>query len=159
MSIQDIQNTPIIPIGRIQSQERVQSQERIQPQEPQNPAAPVGPQAGIPRRDEYVPEEKTERQAIGLYRIEPDADGTPRAVFDAPEDAPEPKTERCTADTGNVDREIEKLKAEKEKLQQQLRAADNPQEAAKLQQRLASLEGELAQKDNDTYRRQHTVFS
>lgn len=158
MSIQNIQNHPASTPERVQSQERVQSPERVKPQE-QEPLSPAGlPESTpAPRYDEYVPEEKTERQSIGLYRIEPNEDGSPRTVFDASED--EPKTERCTADTGRVDREIQQLREEKKRLEQQLRAADDPQKAAELQQKLAALESELAQKDNDAYRRQHTVFS
>ena len=158
MSIQNIQNHPASTPERIQPQKRIQPQERIQPQaqEPLSPAS-LPESTPAPRYDEYVPEEKTERQSIGLYRIEPDEDGSPRTVFDAPED--EPKTERCTADTGRVDREIEQLREEKKRLEQQLHATDDPQKAAELQQRMAALESELAQKDNDAYRRQHTVFS
>lgn len=153
MGIQDIQNHPPQTAGRIEAKAPLQQAE--------NPEAPASRQDDIPlpRYDEYIPEEEADRQAIGLYRIEPDEDGKPRAVFDAPNGEPEPQTERCTADTGNVDREIEKLKEEKKQLEQQLRLADDPQKAAKLQQQLAALEGELAQKDNDAYRRQHTVFS
>ena len=152
MSIQNIQNHPA------SAPERVQPPERIQPQE-QEPLSPAGLPESTPepRYDEYVPEEKTERQSIGLYRIEPDEDGSPRTVFDAPED--EPKTERCTADTGRVDREIEQLREEKKRLEQQLHATDDPQKAAELQQRMAALEWELAQKDTDPFRRQRTGFS
>ncbi len=162
MSIQNIQNQPVGTPERVKPQEHVQSQERVQsPESVQSPLSPASlPESTpAPRYDEYVPEEKTERQSIGLYRIEPDEDGSPRAVFDALED--EPKTERCTADTGRVDREIEMLREERKRLEQQLRAANDsdPQKAAELQQKLAALESELAQKDNDAYRRQHTVFS
>lgn len=152
MSIQNIQNHPA------SAPERVKPPEHIQPQK-QEPLSPAGlPESTpAPRYDEYVPEEETERQSIGLYRVELDENGSPRTVFDAPED--EPKTERCTADTSRVDREIQQLREEKKRLEQQLRAADDPQKAAELQQKLTALESELAQKDNDAYRRQHTVFS
>lgn len=153
MSIQNIQSHPAYAAERPQAPGQVQQADKAGSPSRQAENAPA------PRYDEYVPEEETERKAIGIYHVEPDEEGSPRAVFDAPNDEPEPKTERCTADTGNVDREIEKLKEEKKRLEQQLRAADDPQKAAELQQRLASLENELAQKDNDAYRRQHTVFS
>lgn len=153
MSIQTIQNHPAHAAERPQAPVQAQQADKASSPTCQAENAPA------PRYDEYVPEEETERKAIGIYRVEPDGEGSPRAVFDAPNDEPEPKTERCTADTGNVDREIEKLKEEKKRLEQQLRAADDPQKTAELQQRLASLESELAQKDNDAYRRQHTIFS
>lgn len=145
MSIQGIQNHPAYAPEKIQQSERPEA------------AAQNKSTAPAPRYDEYVPEEETERKSIGVYRIEPDEEGNPRAAFDAPDD--EPKTERCTANTDKVDREIEKLREERNRLAEQLQSTDDPQKAAELQQRLAQLDSELRQKDNDAYRRQHTVFS
>lgn len=145
MDIQNVQNYPAYAPEKMQQGKK--------------PETPTENRQGAPRYDVYVPEEATERQSIGIYRMEPDKDGNPRAVFDAPDDSPEPKTERCTADTDNVDREIEKLKEERERLSEQLRRIDDPQKAAELRQKLSRLEMELQQKDNDAYRRQHAVFS
>ena len=62
--------------------------------------------------------------------------------------------------TDNVDREIEKLKEEKEQLEQQIKAAAGDKEKVKvLEKKLAQIEGELSQKDNDTYRRKNAVIS
>lgn len=72
----------------------------------------------------------------------------------------EPRTEMCTVNTDKVDAEIRKLKKEKENLQQQIRrAADDPEKRAKLEQKLSQIEMELNQKDNDTYRKQHAVYT
>lgn len=71
---------------------------------------------------------------------------------------PENKTETTTGNTDAVDREIEQLKQQKKQLEEQLRSA-GPEMAETIRQQLEQVERELAQKDNDTYRRQHTVFS
>ena len=121
--------------------------------------------------DEYVPEEKQEPS--GRYWLGKDEDGQPKVYFDDPEravdkpsgvPAPEKKAEgdkkeRCTANTDQVDREIERLKKRKETLEQQIRSQTDDAKIKELERQLAQVERELAQKDNDAYRRQHTVFS
>lgn len=137
-----------------------------------------------PRRDEYIPEEK--REPWGRYWLEWDGDGQPRICFDdpqraadAPEQAEEPaaasdqdrgakgperknrenKAERCTGDTGRVDREIEKLKRKRAELEQRLNTERDEARREDLERQLAQVEAELRQKDNDGYRRRNTVFS
>ena len=60
----------------------------------------------------------------------------------------------ATTDTDNVDKEIEKLKAKRTRLQQELNTADESRKK-ELEQQLRQVEMELAQKDNDSYRRQN----
>lgn len=137
---------------------------RSEREEPERAAAPV--------LDRYVPEEK--QPSAGLYRLGRDEDGEPRVYFDDPEAAPEglqegspepeePESrrpcERTTADTGKVDREIERLKKEREQLERQLRTETDGARARELERKLARVEHALRQKDNDAYRRQHTEFS
>lgn len=69
------------------------------------------------------------------------------------------KSESCTGNTDKVDREIEKLKQKKAKLEQQIQTATDPGKKETLEKQLAQVERELAQKDNDAYRRAHTSFS
>ena len=102
-----------------------------------------------------------------------DENGKPKVYFDDPEraadkpsDAPAPakkptgdKAERCTANTDQVDREIERLKKRKETLEQRISAQTDDAKIKELERKLAQVERELAQKNNDAYRRQHTVFS
>jgi len=71
---------------------------------------------------------------------------------------PEDKAETTTCNTDQVDREIEQLKKRHEELEEHLRTAA-PEQAEAIQQQLDQVEQELAQKDNDSYRRQHTIFS
>lgn len=71
---------------------------------------------------------------------------------------PENKSEVTTCDTGEVDRELENLRKRQEDLTQQLRSAA-PEQAEAIQRRLDQVSRELARKDNDSYRRQHAVFS
>lgn len=127
-----------------------------------------------PRMDEYIPEEP--RTPIGLYRTEPDENGEPRIIFDAPEDeaqGPEKaekspqvpgksdsgKEEVCTANTDKVDREIERLKEGRDRLEREIsNAEDVPGKRAELEKQLAQVESELRMKDNDAYRKQHSEF-
>lgn len=145
MSIQGIQSGAMYPA-------QIQKAAQAAPVEgAQTPAAQ--PREQTPRYDEYVPENSADRQPIGLYRITHDGDGTPRVRFDDPEKAP--KAESCTTNTDKVDDEIERLKKEREQLEQQLRSSADPGKAQELEKRLAGVENELRQKDNDAYRRQH----
>ena len=124
-----------------------------------------------PEADEYVPEEKQEPS--GRYWLGRDEDGQPKVYFDDPKrESGEPsgasapakkaageKPEQCTANTDQVDREIERLKKRKEALERQIEAQTDGTKIKELERKLAQVERELAQKDNGTYRRQHTVFS
>ena len=100
-----------------------------------------------------------------------DENGNPKVMYDDPKRAakakdvqpkeePAKQEEKCTTNTDNVDREIEKLKEEKKQLEQQIKAAAGDKEKVKvLEKKLAQIEGQLSQKDNDTYRRQNAVIS
>jgi len=127
---------------------------------------------GVPiPKDEYISSEKSGSKPSGLYRLEQDENGTPKVMYDDPKRAakakdvqpkeePAKKAEKCTTNTDNVDREIEKLKEEKKQLEQQIKAAAGDKEKVKvLEKKLAQIEGQLSQKDNDTYRRQNAVIS
>lgn len=112
-------------------------------------------------RDEYVPSE--EKEPIGLYSVAPDENGTPQISYDKAEDKPadkenEPKDETVTANTDSVDREIKSLRDKAQMLSRKLSSADEGT-AEEIQRELEQVNAELAQKDNDEYRRQHTVFT
>lgn len=113
---------------------------------------------GRAERDEYVPSEPEEPS--GRYWLKPDGDGTPKLHFDGPE-KPEggKEAERCTGDTGKVDREIKGLKRRQAELERRLAMEPDEAKRAALEKELNQIERELSRKDNDTYRRQHTVFS
>ncbi len=128
--------------------------------------SPARPQK--PMMDEFVPEEK--REPSGRYYLGKDENGQPKVFFDGPEqdegpDAPKPKAadgkkaETCTGNTDQVDREIERLKKEKEQLERQINSETDETKKKELESRLSQVDNELRQKDNDAYRRQHTVFS
>ena len=127
---------------------------------------------GVPiLKDEYISSEKSGSKPSGLYRLRQDENGNLKVMYDDPKRAakakdvqpkeePAKKAEKCTTNTDNVDREIEKLKEEKKQLEQQIKAAAGDKEKAKvLEKKLAQIEGQLSQKDNDTYRRQNAVIS
>ena len=124
---------------------------------------------GIPvPKDEYISSEKSGRKPSGLYRLGQDENGNPKVLYDDPKKpagtdkggSPERAEEKCTGNTDQVDREIEKLKEKKQQLEQQIKMASGDEEKVKeLENQLAQVENELSQKDNDTYRRQHSVFT
>ena len=79
-----------------------------------------------------------------------------------PQPSPAPKKDTSSeevtvASTDKVDVEIERLKAKQAQLLKKISSSREPD--ADLQRQLAQIENELRQKDNDTYRRQHTEFS
>ena len=111
-----------------------------------------------PVMDEYVPEEKPEPS--GRYRLGKDEDGKPKIDFDGPEKSGSGKDgQSCTCNTDKVDREIEKLKKQKQELEQQINRETDESKIEDLKAKLAQVEKELSQKDNDTYRRQHAVYT
>lgn len=107
-------------------------------------------------QDEYVSSEKSEKESTGLYRLEENGNGSREIIFDAPKKA----EEKCVANTDKVEQEIKKLKEKKKELEQQIQSASGDEEKVKeLEKKLAQVKQELSLKDNDTYRRQNTVFS
>ncbi len=126
-----------------------------------------------PVMDEYVPEEPQEPS--GRYWLGRDEDGQPKIYFDDPERAAEGpeqanqgakgperndgEEERWACDTGKADREIEKLKRKRQELEQQLNTETDEAKVKDLERQLTQVEQELKQKDNDTYRKQHAVFT
>ena len=138
-----------------------------------------------PVMDEYVPEEPQEPS--GRYWMGKDEDGQPKIYFDdperaadgpkQPEDAPEAeepkqagqgakgpegkknKDETWECNTDKVDREIEKLKKKQQELEQRLNTETDEAKIKDLEHQLAQVEQELKQKDSDTYRRQHAVYT
>lgn len=126
-------------------------------------------------KDEYISSEQSGSRPSGLYHMGKDENGNPKVLYDDPKkgsgadkkgqpkvgaDSPEEDAEKCTANTDKVDREIKKLKEQKQQLEQQIKAASGDEEKVKeLEKKLSQIEGELSQKDNDTYRRQNAVIS
>ena len=117
--------------------------------------------------DEYLHTEPVK----GLYKPGKDEDGNPKIDYVDPNKELSPKSAKAqesseepensssaTTDTDRVDREIEKLKEKKARLQQEVNSADES-EKQRLQQELLQVEAELAGKDNDAYRRQNAVVS
>ena len=110
-----------------------------------------------PDLDQYIPEKagdslEEDKNKVGEPEKKPDNDGLKNKDSG-------PKTEKCTGNTDKVDREIEKLKKRKKELEIQLLTEEDAGKSISLEVELAQVERELSQKDNDAYRRQHTVFS
>lgn len=152
-------------LDRVQTgQDKVKEASQDQRGEDKNEGIPVP-------KDEYISSEKSGSKPSGLYRLGQDENGNPKVMYDdpkrvakakdvQPKEEPAKKAEKCTTNTDNVDREIEKLKEDKKQLEQQIKAAAGDKEKVKvLEKKLAQIEGQLSQKDNDTYRRQNAVIS
>ena len=77
---------------------------------------------------------------------------------DGPGTGPDKKVEKCTGNTDRVDREIEKLKKRRDELKKQIHSEKDGKKIKELEKKLSQVERELKQKDNDAYRRAHTVF-
>lgn len=102
------------------------------------------------RRDEYIPSGKSDEKSAVPQQEGQKVSGNSQGK----------QGESCTANTDKVDREIKKLKEKKQELEQQIRSASGDEEKTReLEKKLAQVEQELKRKDNDTYRRQNTVFS
>ena len=146
--------------ARLQNTEAVKKAEKIgKPEESSKPDSPKV------RMDEYVPSEHIK----GIYKPGKDEDGNPKIDYIDPkkDNVQKPakmttsdpkKSESTTTDTDKVDREIEKLKEKKARLEQELRSADDSKKE-ELERQLKQVEAELVQKDNDNYRRQNAVIS
>lgn len=118
-------------------------------------------------KDEYIPEEQLEPG--GRYWPDRGEDGKLKIHYDDPDKSepdsvktnksnPDSKPEICHGSTEKVDREIERLKKEQMELKQKISSESDEMKIKELKSRLEQVERELRQKDNDTYRRQHTVF-
>lgn len=103
-------------------------------------------------RDEYVPDADRTAQAD---KIPEKSKGPDKAS----KQAEGKKPELCKASTDEVDREIEKLKKRKKEIEGQLRTEQDETKIQSLERELGQVERELSQKDNDAYRRQHTVVT
>ena len=131
-----------------------------------------------PVMDEYVPEEPQEPS--GRYWMDKDEAGRSRIFFDdrsQMENAPDAETpeqadggaqspekssekgERWSCSTDQVDREIEKLKKQRQELEQRLNTETDEAKIKELERQLAQVEQELKQKDSDAYRKRHAVFT
>lgn len=144
----------------------------------QHPEAPSRERPQKPAMDEYIPEEKP--GPSGRYWLDRDEDGTPKIRFDDPAraasqpeqpdgaDSPEGKPapgrkaaddKEVTCNTDKADREIKKLKEKQKELERQIQSETDEAKIRDLERKLAQVTSELRLKDNDTYRRQHAVFS
>ena len=153
---------PSVPIAGVDEPKKVQRPEDETQSRRQKPVM-----------DEYVPEEKPEPS--GRYWLGKDEDGKPKIYFDAPDasdasdgdkgaEGPEKSGsdkdgQSCTCNTDKVDREIEKLKKQKQELEQQINRETDESKIEDLKAKLAQIEKELSQKDNDAYRRQHATYT
>lgn len=110
-------------------------------------------------QDEYISSEQSDEKPNGLYHVGQDENGRKKIYFNDPKKADNGE-EKCVGNTDKVEREIRELKEKKQKLEQQIKEASGDEKKTKeLENKLAQVERELSQKDNDTYRRQHSEFT
>lgn len=136
------------------------------------------------QQDAYISSETSGEKPNGLYYVGQDENGNKKVYFNDPKKAKPERIpddsdkdadkralrvngnasdngeEKCVGNTDQVDRKIRELKEKKQKLEQQLKQASGDEEKTKeLENKLAQVKRELSQKDNDTYRRQHSKFT
>lgn len=115
-----------------------------------------------PSMDEYVKSREEDEIVTGIYKPYLDEDGNRKIQFENPDkaDAGTAEQKSCTANTDSVDREIEHLKQEQQRLKQLIQASEaSGKDTEKQKKKLEAVERELLQKNNDTYRRQHTEYT
>jgi len=83
------------------------------------------------------------------------ADDAPKAEGGEPTQ----KSKSATYNTDKIDREIKRLREQKQQFEKQLQSATDPRQAVMLQKQISRLEKELQQKGNDAYRREHAEKS
>lgn len=138
-----------------QAQQAQAAREARRPQQ-EKPVEPGAKPEFYQEPDRYSPREPEE--SSGLYWMEPGEDGPKVRFSGLGEKEPEGKPVHVTtANTDEVDREIERLKKKVEDLDQRSRQAQGP-ERERLERQLKQAQSELDKKDNDTYRRQHAKF-
>ena len=100
-------------------------------------------------------------RAPGAAKAQPPQEETRSRPLEPARDeyVPREKRELCAVDTGKVDREIQRLKMKRQELEQRLSTEPDGARSRELERQLAQVERELKQKDNDTYRRQHTQIT
>ena len=124
--------------------EAPESQAAVTPGKPGGLPGPEGPKEGM------GPESRKEGMGPEGPKEDEKADG--------PGKGPDKKVEKCTGNTDRVDREIEKLKKRRDELKKQIHSEKDGMKIKELEKKLSQVERELKQKDNDAYRRAHTVF-
>ena len=138
-----IPEEPQEPSGRYWMGKDEDGQPKIYFDDPERAAdAPKQPEDAPKKPDADAPEE-------------PDPEGQGAKGPEGKKD----KGETWECNTDKVDREIEKLKKKQQELEQRLNTETDEAKIKDLERQLAQVERELKQKDNDTYRRQHAVYT
>lgn len=154
-----------------QTQEEIEEQlekvtEALKAAESRMESAPKAESSsGTQRRfDEYV--QGGESESPGIYSLKADDEGGYDISFQpySGSSTAEEKAEAVsTMNTDRVDEEIEGLKRERKKMEEQVHQAEVEQksreEIRELRRQLASVESEIVRKDNDSYRRQHAFYT
>ena len=110
--------------------------------------------ADAPKQPEGTPDAK-KPEADAPEAEEPDPEGQGAKGPEGKKD----KGETWECNTDKVDREIEKLKKQQQELEQRLNTETDEAKIKDLERQLSQVEQELKQKDSDTYRRQHAVYT
>ena len=138
-----IPEEPQEPSGRYWMGKDEDGQPKIYFDDPERAAdAPKQPEDAPKKPDADAPEE-------------PDPEGQGAKGPEGKKD----KGETWECNTDKVDREIEKLKKKQQELEQRLNTETDEAKIKALEHQLSQVERELKQKDSDTYRRQHAVYT
>jgi len=121
-------------------------------------AAEAAPEKGPAAPEEKAPEKAAPASGEGGEEPEAAVPGEEAPEKAAPSGGGR-KAERCICNTDKVDRELEKLREKRAEVEKRLASETDEAKAGDLERRLAQVENELRQKDNDAYRRSHSVFT
>ena len=116
-------------------------------------------------RDEYIKNEGEPQPSADLYSLGRDENGEPNIVYEHSNSAEKSDTGNkneskiSITNTDKVDAEIDKLKTEKQKIEQQLKSTHDEKKQKELETRLSAIRAELKIKDTDAYRKQHATYT
>ncbi len=114
-------------------------------------------------QDEYI---KGSRPAVkGIYGLKSDEHGENKISYEPPDKISDDKKvsgdekKKYVTNTDSVDKEIERLKEMKEKIEQELRMEKDDENKKRVGEELSRIESELAMKDSEGYRRSKAKLS
>jgi hypothetical protein len=120
-------------------------------------------------KDEYIPSGDKPTDNSSSYKLVEDEKGLKRIVEENPAKTKEPKKAEpiegkssggATANNDKVNREIEQLREEKQRLEQELsRVGSDEAKRKQIEQQVSQVNAELAAKDNESYKKANTTVS
>ena len=136
-----------------QSANLTKPQKDIAPQQGDNLVGAIGPAAV------YEPSENAKNHLNAGVDVQARSLGVEEGAVPATKGAdPDDGEEMTMSSDQNVEMEVQRLKAERQKVQAQINQASDSDQKAALQQQLRQLEAEIQRKDSVSYRQSHARY-